>query len=96
MTIQNKRFSIILGFIALLLLIPFIAMQFTSEVNWSASDFILGGALLIGTGVACELVLRNVKTKKARLVLCAVILCALLLVWAELSVGIFGTAFAGN
>ena len=36
------------AFAAVLLLLPAIAMQFTSEIDWSPSDFIVMGAL-IGT-----------------------------------------------
>jgi hypothetical protein len=71
-------------------------MQFTNEVNWSLSDFIIAGGLLLGTGLMIELVIRNVKNVKYRLAICAVILLALLLIWIELAVGIFGTPFAGS
>ena len=81
---------------ALLLLIPLIAMQFTDEVNWTLFDFVVAGVLLIGTGLICELILRKVKKFEYRIAICAVILAALLLIWIELAVGIFGTPFAGN
>lgn len=96
MITRNKRLISIVLTVALLLLIPFIAMQFTDEVNWSLSDFILMGSLLLGTGLLCELVIRNVKKKEYRIVLIATILIALLLIWLELAVGIFGTPFAGS
>jgi len=96
MLTQNKRIYGILLTVAILLLIPFTAMQFTNEVNWSVSDFIIAGGLLLGTGLMIELVIRNVKNVKYRLAICAVILLALLLVWIELAVGIFGTPFAGS
>jgi len=44
----------------------------------------------------CELVMRKVKKIRYRLALCAVILAALFLVWAELAVGLIGTRFAGS
>lgn len=93
---KNKRLSIILTVVAVLLLIPFIAMQFTNEVDWSLFDFIVAGILLTGTGLLCELVLRTVKKKEQRLLFCGLILVALVLVWMELAVGIFGTPFAGS
>jgi peptidoglycan/LPS O-acetylase OafA/YrhL len=96
MTIRNKRLTAIMLTVVLLLLIPFIAMQFTGEVKWSPSDFIVAAVLLAGTGILCELVLRKVRKISQRIALCATLLTALLLVWLELAVGIFGTPFAGQ
>lgn len=96
MLTQNKRLTLIMLTVALVLLVPFIAMQFTSEVNWSPFDFVAMGVLLLGTGLLCELTLRKVKTTKNRILLCGIILLALFLVWAELAVGVFGTPFAGS
>ena len=93
---QNKRLIGIVLTVAILLLIPLIAMQFTSEVDWTGSDFIIMGILLLGTGLLCELVMRKVKKPEYRFVLIAVILGAFFLIWAELAVGIFGTLFAGS
>ena len=50
----------------------------------------------VGTGIACELVLRKVKKTAYRIIICTAILAILFLVWAELAVGIFGTPFAGS
>ena len=96
MLTQNKRFAGILLTVVFLLLIPFTAMQFTNEVNWSLFDFVIMGGLLLGTGILCELVLRNVKSIKNRIILITILLVALFLVWAELAVGIFGTPFSGS
>jgi hypothetical protein len=96
MTTENKRLIGIVLTVAVLLLDPFIAMQFTTEVNWTLSDFIIAGVLLLGTGLLCELVLRKVKKTEHRIALCAVLLLALFLVWVELAVGLFGTPFAGS
>lgn len=96
MTFQNKRLiGIVLG-VAFLLLIPFIAMRFTHEVDWKLFDFVIMGVLLLGTGLMCELVLRLVTRTVYRIVICGAILLALFLVWAELAVGLFGTRFAGS
>lgn len=92
----NQRVIIFISIIALLLLIPMIAMQFTDEVKWTISDFIVAGILLLGTGLAIEFVLRTIRSTQIRLLLCGFILFVLFLVWAELAVGIFGSPFAGN
>ena len=96
MMMQNKRLIAIVGIVILLLLIPLIAMQFTDEVSWTLFDFVIAGALLLGTGILCELVLRKVKKIKLKIIICLAILALLFLIWAELAVGIFGTPFSGN
>jgi len=96
MIIQNKRLIGIVLTVALLLLIPLIAMQFTDEVNWTLSDFVVAGVLLLGTGLVCELVMRKVNKIRYRIAIIVAILAALLIIWLELAVGIFGTPFAGS
>ena len=93
---KNKRFIGILLTVAFLLSIPLIAMQFTNDVNWSLSDFIIGGVLLLGTGLIIEIVARNLKNTKFRAGLVIAILAVLCLVWAELAVGVFGSPFGGS
>jgi len=96
MVTQNKRLIGIMLTAVAILLIPFIAMRFTSEVDWGLADFVIMGILLFGTGLTIELVLRNVKKTGQRIAIVLAILFALFLVWAELAVGIFGTPFAGS
>lgn len=92
----NQRVIIVISIIALLLLIPLIAMQFTDEVNWNTFDFMVAGIILMGTGLAVELVLRTIRSTQKRILLCGFILFVLFLIWAELAVGIFGSPFAGS
>lgn len=96
MMTQNQRSFAMFGAAGILLMIPFIAMQFTKEVNWPGSDFVIGGVLLFGTAFICEMVLRNVKTLKSRVILCLTVLASLVVVWAEMAVGIFGSPIAGS
>jgi len=96
MLTQNKRLIGIIISVGLLLLIPLIAMQFTNEVSWKPTDFIVGGGLLLGTGLMVELVLRKVRNIKYRIAICAAILVMFALVWLELAVGIFGSPIAGS
>lgn len=92
----NKRFAVIISAALFLLLIPFVAMQFTKEVNWSLFDFLVAGFLLIGTGLLLETIIKNFKTTKHRVLLIIGLFLVLFLLWAELAVGIFGTPFAGS
>ena len=93
---QPKIILILLSIVFLLLLIPFVAMQFTNEVNWSVMDFVMAGILLFGASLVIEFVLRKVKSTKHRILLCVIIIVTLLLIWTELAVGIFGSPVAGN
>lgn len=86
---KNKRLLIIALTVAFLLLIPLIAMQFTAEVNWTLSDFVIAAVLMLGTGLLCELVLRKVNKTSLRIGICVAILAIFLIIWAELAVGIF-------
>ncbi|MDQ2695792.1 MAG: hypothetical protein M3Z21_10530, partial [Pseudomonadota bacterium] len=43
------------GTAAFLLLLPLAAMQFTNEVNWDETDFIVFGAMLAVACGTCEL-----------------------------------------
>lgn len=96
MTTQYKRRVVYLILTGIILLAPFIAMQFTPEVNWSTIDFIVAGSLLIGAGLIVELIIRKVRSKENRNFLIIGIIVLLLLVWIELAVGIFGTPLAGS
>jgi len=93
---KNKRFIIILLTVPLLLLIPLIGMQVSSDVNWSLVDFLVMGLLLLGVGLMLEVVLRKVPKKNNRIAFIAIILIVFFLIWAEMAVGIFGTPFAGS
>lgn len=93
---KNKRLIIILASASTLLLIPLLAMQFTNEVNWSVSDFIIMGGLLFGTGLLCELIMRKVKSVTNRMIICGAVIFVFFLIWVELAVGLFNTPFAGS
>ncbi|MCH4551362.1 hypothetical protein [Aestuariibaculum lutulentum] len=96
MLTNYKRMLIILGVISVLLVIPFIAMQFSNEVNWSLFDFIVMGGLLLIVGLFLELILGTFRRPSVKIVLIVILFLLFLLTWAELAVGIFGTPFAGS
>src|SRR5690606_10161400 len=75
---------------ALALLLPLIAIPFTDEVDWTASDFVLAGALLGGTGLLGELAARRTGDIAYRTAAGVALVAALLLVWMSLAVGLIG------
>jgi len=80
-----------------LLSIPLIAMQFSSEVNWSAGDFILMGALLFSIGMLVMLALRSAAHIAYRAGMLGAIGATFLMIWANLAVGLIGSGpNAGN
>lgn len=73
-----------------ILLIPFLAMRFTNEVDWSVSDFTIMGVLLFGAGLAFVL-LSNYATHLVYKVAAGLALCAtFFMIWANLAVGLIG------
>jgi hypothetical protein len=93
---MSKRLKIMLICMLVLQLLSFIAMQFTSEVNWSAFDFIMAAILLLATALFCNWIWSKVKNTKTKFMLCAVVLFVLILVWTEIAVGIFDSPIGGN
>ncbi len=76
---------------ALLLLIPLVAMQFDTGVDWNLFDFVVAGALLFGSGLAYELIARKGGNTAYRAAVGVAVATALLLVWINLAVGIIGS-----
>ena len=79
------------GFAVGLLAIPFVAMQFTREVNWTASDFVFAGVVIGGTGLLFELLIRRSNRRAYRLGGAMALLATFLLVWINAAVGIIGS-----
>jgi len=96
MTTQKQISKILYSLPIFILMVPLVAMQFTKEVNWTLSDFLIMGILLFATVFTIDFVLKKVKTFKSRLILVFGILALLILIWAELAVGIFGSPIAGS
>ncbi|MCU0947240.1 MAG: hypothetical protein MUF47_03175 [Porphyrobacter sp.] len=78
------------GAACLLLAVPLVAMQFTSEVNWGAEDFAAAALLIGGLGLAIELAVARVQMPVRRFAAIALAVFLFLAIWAELAVGIFG------
>lgn len=78
------------GGAAALLALPLIAMQFTREVQWSAFDFLVMGAMLGAVGLAFELALRVARDSYYMVGAGIAAGTAFLLTWANLAVGVIG------
>lgn len=76
------------GLVLAVLLAPMIAMGFTSEVNWGVEDFLFAGALLVGAGLVIEVAVARTRSRAVRLLIAALVVLAVLLMWAEAAVGI--------
>jgi len=72
------------------LLVPFIG-----DWPWTASDYIIAGALIFGAACIYELLARLVR-KEQRLIVAGVVFVLFALTYVELAVGLFGTPFAGS
>ena len=75
---------------AFALLLPWMAMQFTSEVDWDFADFAIFGIMLLLVCGTYELSTRLSANKAYRLAVGIALLGAFLLVWINGAVGIIG------
>ena len=74
-----------------LLIAPFIAMQFTSGINWGPGDFLFAGTLLAVIGALAEFGVRASSRWDYRAGYALAVLGGALVVWANLAVGIVGS-----
>lgn len=76
---------------ALLLALPLAAMQFTDELNWDETDFIVFGALLFGACGIYEAAARMTGNAAYRAAIGVAVVAAFVLIWMNLAVGIIGS-----
>ncbi|MGZ9115069.1 MAG: hypothetical protein ACXW3K_10645 [Brevundimonas sp.] len=77
------------GVVALVMTAPMVAMQFTDEVNWTITDFVFAGVLLIGGAAVIELVAWRVSNPVIRIGFSLFVVVLVALIWIEGAVGIF-------
>ena len=77
-------------FTCCILLIPFIAMQITHEVNWDPFDFLLMGVMIFSTGIIFEIVRKKSENMTYRWAFGVALLASFLLIWFNGAVGIIG------
>jgi hypothetical protein len=86
----NRWRAVMWGAAALLLLLPAIAMRFTDEVQWTALDFAVFGAMLLLACGTYELGAWLSGNTAYRAAFAVAIGAAFLMSWANLAVGIIG------
>lgn len=74
-----------------IMLVPLMAMQFTNEVNWDITDFLVGGTLFLVTGLSYEVVATKAANKIYRTAIGLGLFTSLLLIWINLAVGLIGS-----
>lgn len=93
----SKNLLIVALITIIILLIPLVAMQYTTEVDWSMADFIIMGTLLFSTGSAFVILNAYSANYLYKLAMVLAIGSTFLLVWSNLAVGLMGSgAHVGN
>lgn len=84
--------ALLWGGAGMLLLLPWIAMQFNNtEVNWDGFDFLVFGTMLAIACGACELAMWASRSHAYRLAAAIAVGTGFVLVWINLAVGIIGS-----
>ncbi|MEL6300034.1 MAG: hypothetical protein AAFV47_10730 [Pseudomonadota bacterium] len=84
----HRSFVVLTLLTLAVLLVPLVAMQYTTEVNWQLGDFVAFGVLFFAAGSCGLFVLRRFAGRQ-KIVLFALAMSAFVLLWAELAVGVF-------
>lgn len=90
MTLTKSILRVALG-TGILLLIPLTAKVFMADMAWSPGDFVAAGILLFGAGLTFALIARLGDNTAYRLAAGVGVTAGLLLVWANLAVGLVGS-----
>lgn len=75
--------------VAVLLLIPAVAMQLGTDVDWGPGDFVAAAVLLHVAGAGWILAGRIARTPGQRIAIASAVGLVVAVVWAELAVGVF-------
>jgi hypothetical protein len=87
---SNPLRVLVWGAAGFLMLLPLIAMQFTSEVDWDVGDFVIFGVMLLVVCGLYEFATRLNANRAYRLAVGIALLASFLLVWMIGAVGILG------
>ncbi|HZG65394.1 MAG TPA: hypothetical protein VEZ12_01540, partial [Herpetosiphonaceae bacterium] len=76
---------------AFILLLIFLSMQISADMNWVLFDFVFAGAIIFGAGLTYVLVLRKAGNMAYRFAVGLALAATFMLVWSNLAVGIIGS-----
>jgi hypothetical protein len=86
----NPLRVVVWGIAVFALLLPLVAMQFTSEVNWDFVDFTVFGTMLLVVVGSYELATRLTGNRAYRFAVGIALFGVFFLTWMNLAVGIIG------
>lgn len=93
----SRSLIVVAAITVLILMVPLIAMQFTDDVQWSFSDFVIMGALIFGTGITFKLITRGSSNITFKIAAAFAFGASFLMIWVNLAVGLIGSGpNAGN
>jgi hypothetical protein len=92
MSIRNIRKGVVAVFAVTgaILAIPLIAMQFSTEANWTSFDFVVAGTMLLVSGLTAEYLWRLSGSFEYRAASLLTVFTGLFMLWVNLAVGIIG------
>lgn len=94
--LSTRRVAVWAVVVALILLIPVVAMQVSDEWNWDLFDFIFAATVLFGAALAYEVVAGLGSTVAYRAAVGVAAVTSVLLIWINGAVGIIGDDEAFN
>jgi hypothetical protein len=74
----------------ILLILPAVAMRYTSEVDWNAPDFIIMGAVFGTIGLGIEFLIRQSRSIAYRVGAVVALVTTFLTIWVNIAVGMVG------
>lgn len=84
---QRRIIHILIG-VAVILLVPAIALQFTDEVRWAPFDFLAATALLISSGLAFVYLSSRTNDIRHKAAIGVAVATVLFVIWLQLAAGI--------
>jgi hypothetical protein len=94
--LNRTQWIIFIGII-LFLCIPFIEqLDGNASFNWGLLDFVLAFLILITLGFGIEFFVRTIQSHRLKWLAILGIVLFIVLLWAELAVGIFNSPIAGD
>jgi hypothetical protein len=70
------------------MLVPYIASQFSDDIDWNLGDVLIGGTLLFGLGMLIQFLMVKFKDSNWRIPVILGVIAIFILIWIELAVGI--------